>query len=91
MAGAGRLCPPQLAMVAVGPCQATLSATCLDSARGVLQRPAHSGKDRFGQSFFASMSGERPVLVVGLGECHSPALGWWDGTPDPRAFWMPSG
>ena len=45
-----------------GPLPAT-RAPCLDSARGVLQGPAHSGEDRFGQSFLASMSGEQ----LGLG------------------------
>lgn len=46
----------------------TTHATCLDSTRGVLQRPVHSGEDRFGHSFFASMSGERRGLgVVGWG------------------------
>lgn len=75
--GAGPLCPSQLAPVAVGLCQSPVPP-CSGSVREALQRLAHDGKDRFGQSSLSSTCGERWVRGLwGLEECHWTSLEWW--------------
>lgn len=75
--GAGQLCPSQIATVAVGLCQPR-APPCSGSVREALQRLAHDGKDRFGQSSLSSMCEERRGHGSwGLEECHLTILEWW--------------